>query len=333
MVNANKTSLYCWQYQAAVGTSIITAVNSVSYYFGVYNDKCGKWNSPFSDNPAEPHWVYSSRTPTLTDLDREFPTFGHVFLPTTIQFLAWMLGNPTNTTPTVTVATPATGLTYPLTVRFQEDGGSANVPQNAQAVDCYCVGLTCVAERGTQFLVETEFAWGAFEDIGDNANLTTAPLVPGNLLGEPYNGNPILQWDSDGDNVNIPSVWRAQWNSMQKSSEVEGNGGTTKTNYTNEMEPVRILLSAVFQLNDGWDDYFHRKANTNMTIQIKKYDSTSYITFTFTNCRILSIKKTGARNKGHYGSECALLAEKVEGVGDWFTEGGANFSTHFKATL
>ena len=70
---ANKTSTYEWQYQAVVGTAIITAVNSPCFELGEYNDECGKWNSPFVENPSEPRWSYDSRTPTLTDLETKYP--------------------------------------------------------------------------------------------------------------------------------------------------------------------------------------------------------------------------------------------------------------------
>ncbi|KKK86263.1 hypothetical protein LCGC14_2764980, partial [marine sediment metagenome] len=86
MVIANKTSKYVCQYQAAHGTSIITAADSATFEFGVYNDDTGQWNSPFVENKAEPRWTYNLRTPSLTDLDSEYPTFTHVFNPVTIQF-------------------------------------------------------------------------------------------------------------------------------------------------------------------------------------------------------------------------------------------------------
>ena len=72
MVVANKTSKYVFAYQAAVGTSIITAVDSLSYEFGEYNDECGKWNAPFVKNDSLQSWVYNSRTPSLTDMESLF---------------------------------------------------------------------------------------------------------------------------------------------------------------------------------------------------------------------------------------------------------------------
>ena len=331
MVVANKTSKYVWAYQAAVGTAIITAVNSLSYEFGEYNDECGKWNAPYKENNANPSWVYSSRTPTLTDLESKYPTFSHAFIPVTAQFLSWMLGYPTNTTPTVTIATLDTGIKTPLTIRCEELGGTN--PQNAQAVDCYCVGLTIKGEQGSSLIASPEFAWGKLEDIGDNPNLTTAPVAPGDLLTGPYNGDPRVVWDLGGDNVSLTGVWRFDVKCAQEFEIVTSDEGATQSIYPGKMQPVQVILSAVFLINDGWDDYVDRKAATNFTIQVKKHDATSYITLTFTNARIISIKKTGDRNKGHYGSVCAIIAEKVEGLSNWFTEGGTTFADHWKAAL
>ena len=116
-----------------------------------------------------------------------------------------MQGKPVQNDPSVDISSLEADMTYPLTVRFQEDGGTR--PNNAQAVDCYCVGITSKAERGKSFLVECQFAFGALEDISDNVNLVVAPLKPGNLMSAPYNGNPILTWDIGGDNHIIPGVW------------------------------------------------------------------------------------------------------------------------------
>ena len=60
----NKTSKEVWAYQTAVGTPLITTVDSLSYEFGEYNNETGKWSIPTTQNPAEPHWVYNSGTPT-----------------------------------------------------------------------------------------------------------------------------------------------------------------------------------------------------------------------------------------------------------------------------
>lgn len=330
MVVANKSTKFLWAYQAAAGTAIITAVDSLSYEFGEYNEECGKFNTPFVENKSLPSWVYNSNTPTLTDLSSEYPTFSHVFLPTTAQFLAWFLGSPTDTDPTVTIAALTSGMTYPLIVRCEELGGTN--PNNAQAVDCYCIGFTAKTEKGKSFLAECEFAWGALEDIGDNPNLTTAPLAAG-LMTKPYDGNPIVVWDSGGDAHAIAGIWRVDFRGKKDWEKVSSSAGTTQSVYTYKIHFIDIVLSATFQTNEVWDDYVDRKATTNMTLTIKKFDGTSNIVFTFTNCRIQTIKKTGHQNEGHYGSICVVRAEKVEGPSDWFTEGGITFDDHWRAAL
>jgi len=334
MVVANKTSRFVWMYQAAVGTSQITAVDSPSYEFGGYNEETGKWNGPYVENPVEEYWIYSARTPKLTDLETKYPTFKHAFLPFTAQFLNWMLGSATDSDPEVLLTALNSGMPVPITIRLEELEGSANVPQNANAVDCYSVGLTMKAERGTSFLVQSEFAFGSLEDIGDNPNLTTSPLAPGNVSG-PYDGNPYVMWDIDGDNVNLPGVWRADIRCEAVKESVSSDEGTVNTTYVYKLKPVQIVLSAVFETNDSWDDYVDRKASTNMSIKVTKHDGTSYLLLTFTNARIVSIKKTGHRNKGHYGSIMAIIAEKVEGESDWFTEHGGSptFATYWKAAM
>lgn len=328
----NKTSTFVWAYQAVVGTAIITAVNSVTYEFGEYKDECGKWNSPFVENPAEPRWAYNSRTCTLTDLATEYPTFVHPFLPVTAQFLAWFLGKPLDADPLVTIETLDTDMTYPLTIRLEEKGGTK--PEVIQAVDCYCIGLTIKMERGKSMLVECEFCWGSLEDFSVDARpvLTTAPLAAGLMTG-PYDGNPIVMWDIGADNVSIPGVWRADIRGQRDYENVSGDQGAVQTNYIYKVLPIEIILSAVFETDDMWENYVNRTATTNMTIQVKKHNATNYITFTFTNCRIRSIKKTGERNKGHYAAVCVVRAEKVEGSTDWFTEGGVTFATHWKANI
>lgn len=334
MVVANKTSRYCWAYETVPGTAEIVDATTVTYEFGEYNDECGDWNTPFSENPSEPYWVYSKRTPSLIDGERTFPTFSHVFLPVTAQCYAWMLKKPSDSDPEVIIVALEEGKTYPLTIRCEESGGT--VPTGTQAVGCYCVGLTTKAERNKPLQVEPIWAWQEMQDVGATGTeptLTTAPVAPGDLLSGTYNGNPIVKWDIAGDNHSIDEVWRADWTQAQDFETVSSDLGATVTVDTYKFQPVEIILSAVFEDLDTWDDYMDRKVSTNMTIQVEKHDATSYILATFTNCRIVSIKKTGHRYKGHYGSVCNLVAEKVEYESDWFTEGGTTFATHWKALV
>ena len=323
----NKTSKEVWAYQAAVGTSIITAVNSVSFEFGGYNEECGKWNIANSQNPTEPSWVYNSGTPTLTNTERKYPTFKKVFLPVTAQVYAWMQGLPEDplTADVVNISTLTSGMTYPLTIRNEELGGTH--PDNVQAVDCYVVGLVSNAERGKSLLVEAEFAYGALEDINDNPNLTTAPLAAGLMTGS-YNGNPVLEWNG----VPLPGVEKAVWMEAKEHDVVSGDEGVVQTIYTGKSESVKIILWGGIEVDDMWDDYKARTSR-NMTIVLTKFDGVSNIAFTFTNCRVTSYERVGVRYEGKYASIIRLEAEKVTEVADWFTEGGITFATHWKAAL
>jgi len=335
---ANKSSRYVWAYESTPGTAEITAVDTVTYEFGEYNEECGQWNTPFVENPTQPKWNHDSRTPTLTELERMFPVFSHTFNPVTAQFLAWMLKKPVANDPSVDIDTLDVGLTYPLTIRHEELGGT--VPALTQAVGCYAVGLTCKAERDKSFLAEIQFAWQKIEDLSNTTRpiLTTPPIAPGKLAIKPYNGNPIIIWNSGGGGsaVSIPQVWRADFQIQQDHEIVSRNLGVTQGVYTHKIQPIRIILSAVFEAQDMWDDYVNRVGTYEMTLQIKKHDNTSNILYQFDNCRIITIKKTGDRNKGHYGAICVIEAEQMSASNDWYTETGAaggDFATHWKAAV
>ena len=323
----NKSSKDVWQYQAAIGTAILTIATSASFEFGEYNEECGKWSIPTTQNPAESHWVYNSGTPTLTNSERKYPTFKKVFLPVTAQCYAWMQGNPISAAPAVTISTLTSGMTYPLTIRLEELEGTH--PDNVQAVDCYCVGLTSNAERGKSLMVEAEFAFGELQDINTYVNLTTAPLAAGLMTGS-YNGNPILEWAT----VSIPGVEKAVWMESKEKETVSADEGVTQTIHTFKSNSVKIILWGGIENDDIWDHYKARSAPVNMTIQVKKFDEVSNIMFTFTNCRVTSYERIGARYKGKYASIIRIEAEKVTEVSDWFTEGGGGtFATHWKAAM
>ena len=324
-----------WQYQAAHGTSILTIATSASFEFGDYNLACGEWETPSAEFPSEPYYSYDSRTPLSTDLEAKYPSWKHRFCPTTAQFLAWFLGKPVDSlNGTVDIEALDTGRKHPLTIRVQEDG--ATIPDNAQAVDAHCVGLVMTMEKDRSFIVETEFVFGSLEDIDDNVNLTTAPVAPGDLLTGKYDGNPILIWDSAVDAHAISGVWKVQVMGTQEFEIVSSDEGTTQSVYTHKFAKPKIILYAVFATVADfqlWKDYKARKVDTDMTVQIKKADATSNILFTFSKCRINTIKKTGHRNAGHYGVIITLEADSVIGSSDWWTEGGITFATHWKANL
>lgn len=325
----NKSSKEVWMYQSAVGTAEIVADDSTCYEFGEYNEDCGKWSIVNTLNPAEAHWLYNSGTPTLTNTERKYQTFKKVFLPVTAQVYAWMQGLPEDplTADVINISTLTSGMTSPLTIRNEEREGTH--PDNVQAVDCYCVGLVSNAERGKSLLVEAEFVYGELQDINDNVNLAIAsPPLPAGLMTGSYNGNPILEWNV----VSIPGVEKAVWMEAKEYDVVSGDEGIKQTIHTGKSESVKIILWGGIEVDDMWDDYKARTTR-NMTLVLKKYDETSNIAYTFTNCRITSYERIGKRFEGKFASVIRLEAEKVTEIPDWFTEGGVTFADHWRAAL
>ncbi len=207
MVTANKTSRKVWAYEGTPGTAAITAVDSLSYEFGEYNEEAKMWNNYSTQNPVQPYWNYASRTPTLTILEKKFPTFRETYNPTTAQHLSMMLKNPSEGPP-VAITTLDSGMTYPLTIRLEEKGGT--VPTNSQAVGCYNVALYGRMMRGSPYIVEQEFAWESLEDLGDNPILTTSPYPAGSggtsTVTGPYQGNPSVLWNSSASS-GLHNLW------------------------------------------------------------------------------------------------------------------------------
>lgn len=331
---ANKTSRFCWAYEGTPGSAAITAVDTTTYEFGEYNKELEKWNAPYAEHKTDSYYAYNSRTPILTELSREFPTFRHSFLPTTPQVLAWMLKNPSNADPSVNIGVLDTGYAYPITVRLEQKGGSEDFL--VQAVGCQMIDLGLILERGKQMVAEGQWAWQSIEDHGDRPILTTTPVMPGMAVTNSYNGNPIVIWDCDGTPVNLTHVWRADIHFAQDHDIASYSDGTKQQVYLYKHQPIEIVLSAVFEADDFWDDYMDRIGTYEMSIQVKKQDNTSNILMKFINCRIENYKKTGHAYKGHYGAICAIKAEDIAVTNDWFTESGGgagDFTTHFKGQV
>ena len=329
MVTANKTSRKVWAYETVPGTAEIVAVGTTTYEFGEYTNEAEKWNNYYTENPVEAYWNYASRTPTLTELEKRFPTFREVFNPTTAQHLAQMLKNP-SAGPPVAITTLDSGVTYPLTIRLEEKGGT--VPTNSQAVGCYNVGLYGRMLRGNAYIVEQEFAWQKLEDLGDNPILTTSPYPAGSgatsTVTGTYKGNPECKWN----NVAVTPVYRAEYWIAQEHEIVSGSEGASQTVDLHKVQPCDIKLAGILEDDAVWDDYVDRAERT-LILKVYKANMTNYIQLTFTNAHMISQIKTGIRNKGHYESICTLKAEQVNVTSDFAVESSETFATHFKGAV
>lgn len=333
---ASKTSRYCWAFESTPGDPEITIATSTTYEFGNYNAETEKWATPFVENNVEPYYTYDLRTPKLIEVETKYPSFQHVFLPTSPVFMNWMLGKATSATPSATMTVLDEGEKYPITIRNEELLGT--YPQLTQAIGCYCIGTTVKGERGKSLIAECEFAWQSLEDYTNDARafLTTDPVMPTMLLDKSYNGNPIVVWDVGVGDVDFKQVWKADFNFAQEWEYVHSDEGTVQTINCYKHEPVKIILSAVFETHELWDDYINRVGTYEMSVEFKKMDNTSSILFLFENCRVQSLKKSGHRNEGHYGAIATLIAEKCTVTNDWFTESGGaggDFTTHFRGVV
>lgn len=159
----NTTSKRVWAYQTAVGTEAIDDASDTTYLLGIKpNDKL---QTPRVVMDLEAYYAYNSRKPTTVPIDPSYQTFTTPFYPTTAQYLIWMLKQVVEddggeNIHEVTILD--TGLPLPLTIRDELLGGT--IDRLFQAVDCYCIGLTCTATIGDTFLVEPEWAFGRLED-------------------------------------------------------------------------------------------------------------------------------------------------------------------------
>jgi hypothetical protein len=330
MTTANQSSKQAWAFETVPGTNEIVAVDTTTYEFGGYNEEAKKWNFAYTENPVQAYYRYASRTPQLTKLTREFPTFKIVYNPFTAQHLNWILKNYADSDPDVDITTLDSGLTYPLSIRFEELEGTT--PANITAVGCYCVGCYVKIEKGTEALVESEFAWQSIEDIGDNPNLTTAPSAPGGA-SLAYRGTPQVIWDQGGDNHALTEVWKAEFHVRQTWKPTPNTAGTAQTVYIYEYEPIDIILNAIFDENTYWDDYMDRQEE-DLRIKVYKPNATNHVIYDFVNAHPISFKKTGERYKGHFNSICVLRAEEMTGFTDWETETGlSTFTTHWKGVV
>lgn len=164
-MTGNTESRRSWAYQTdGVGTEAIDDATDTTYFFGLPDTK-KDWQLPKCMKDVEEYYAANSREPTITPIDPKYQTFHTSFYPTTAQYLVWMLKQVTEDGGGANIHRAEvldSGLPLPITIRYDLTGGT--VDRLVQAVDCYCVGLTCFAVYNMPFLVEPEWAFGRLED-------------------------------------------------------------------------------------------------------------------------------------------------------------------------
>ena len=328
-MGANKTSRWCWAYEyPTTRTSAIVDATSVTYDFGEYKKPVKKWQTPYVNNRILPSWVYNKRSPTLIDGRRVFETFHTIYNPTTPQWLLWMLGKCTDGAPD-SIEPLDTGYQYPLTIRFEEGGGTVDTFQ--QAVSSWCVSAYFRAAAKDPLAVDLEWAFEQFQDHDDEPQLTTAPRSCGHTgVSLAYNGMPTVTYDPDGSPVIIPQIVKAEGKIIQNYSATLNGGETAQTVYKETFEPVDYTLQGIMEVNTYWDDFMDR-GTQDWEIAIYKPNTSYYTKLKMVNSKYVGILKEGEPFKGFYLSTIHLKAEEVTATFAW--DGTDTWGDHFKGEV
>lgn len=323
-MTANKSSFWAILFQAAVGTSQITAVDTPCYSLGNYSEEMKEFKPPTTTQPVEEYHNYGSREGAYTKLDKTHDNFKLEYEPVDASFLGRFLGKCVDAEP-ITMEALDTGMKYPSTVRHQKDEGT--VPQNKQAVDAYSVSLSMMCNYNKNLKVQEEFAYGILEDIADNPNLTTMPLVSaGCEVTGAYNGTPYFTWNV----THRPEVTNVTFKCDQVYKKSHDPTTGKDTTHLYEYKDRSLTAIGIFETeadsNIMWTDY---KAGTPRTCKVKLYkpDGATYIEITFTNCLITSFPETGIRDEGHYS---AVVTIRLGPMTVAATRGSITFGNHYK---
>jgi len=327
----NKTSRFVWAYETTPRTSAIVDATSITYDFGEYDESIQKWKPPTIENRILSSYVYNKRTPTLSDGRRKFPTFNHMFNPTTPQWLLWILGKCTDGAPD-SIEPLDSGYQYPLTIRHEEGGGTNDT--FAQAVSSWCVSAYFRAAIKDPFVVDLEFAFEQFQDHDDELQLTTAPRRAGHTgVERSYNGVPTVTYDPDGNDTGptvIPQVVKAEGKITQNYSNTLNGAETAQTVYKRNYDPIPITLQGVHVVNDYWDQFMDRNQE-DWEVDIYKPDDSYYIKMKLNNCIPQTYIKEGQAFKGWYLSTLVLLCEEITATFAW--DGSDTWANHFKGEV
>ena len=325
---ANKTSRFVWAYETTPRTSAIQNATDITYDFGEYGVEVQKWVPPTIENRVLPSYVYSKRTPALSDGKRMFSTFKHMFNPTTPQWLVWILGKVTDASPD-TIEPLDTGYQFPLTIRHEEGGGSNET--FAQAVSAWCVSAYFRAAAKDPLLVDLEWAFEKFQDHDDEPQLTTPPRRAGHTgVANAYVGMPIVTYDPDGSPDVIDWVVKAEGTIKQQFSATLNGDETEQTVYKDIYDPVDFTLQGISHENTFWDKFMDRDQQ-DWEIKVQKPNSSYYTKMKMVNAIPVKILKEGEILKGYYVSTIHLKAEEVTAQFVW--DGSDTWANHFKGEV
>ena len=324
MADPNTSSRWLWKYETVPGVTEIDAVDDVTYEFGEYDDQVQQWAAQAIENGISPYWKYSSRTPTAVSTLRAFPTFKHMYNPTTVNFLVDILGNVTDAAPDTIVACTPAQTQYPKTVRYEEGSEGTN-DKLVQAIGCYTVSVFVSHSLGKNMLVDQEFAFQSIEDQGDQSLLTTDPTAAGGETLNPY-VTPIVTYDHGGGGEEILDlISKVEYRISQNINPGRAAAGTTQTIYKTTYELIDIILYGIIPSNVVWNQYFDRTVK-DYEVKHLKPNGTDYVACQFNNCRVGKVSKTATKFQGWSNITIPLKAEDVDVT---FNFEGSNFTTHY----
>jgi len=325
MVTPNLSKRFCWMYETTAGTTLLDAVNDITYYFGIYNDDVKKWNYPSIANKITDYHLYNTRNPVLVDGGATMPPFVHTCIPTSAQHLVWQLGKCTDVGPPETFEAAAYNkVQYALSIRGEQGDGTNEALM--QMNGCFSVKLFGVIQAGSPYTVEQTWEYMNYDDQDDHPNLTTAPVIP-DTSDTPYVGLPTVTYDYGGTPYVIPNVIKFEYLSEAIYSQAYTNATeTAQVIHKERLKPTEFSLTAVFEVNTMWDDFIDRVGTKEIRVQLYKADVTEYIIIDLTNVRIESITSEG---EGFEGLYISTLTGKAAALSGSMTAQGV-FATHFK---
>ena len=326
MVTPNISKRFSWMYEATAGTTLLDAVDDVTYYLGIYNDDVQKWNYPNIVNKITNYHTYNTRNPILINDGATIPPFTHTYIPTSAQHLVWQMGACADVGPPETFDAAAYNkVQYAISIRGEKNDGTTDALM--QLNGCFSIKLYGVIQAGSPYTVEQTFEYMNYDDQDDHPNLTTVPIMP-DTSDTPYVGLPTVVYDYGGGGAyTIPNVIKFDYISEAIYSKAYTNATeTAQVVYKERFKPTQFSITAVFEVNTMWDDFIDRVGTKEIRVTLYKADVTKYITIDLTNIRIESITEEGEGFEGYYIS--TLVGQASALSGDYTAQG--TFATHFK---
>lgn len=321
----NKTSRWCYMWEATAGTTALDAADDITYHFGRYGDDVRNQTATAYDNDLQTSHKYNVRYPEITDGVAKPQEQSVTYNPVDATAYRRFMGTATDASPD-TCTYKQTGMKKSYSTRLEQSGGSND--HLIQYNGCYTVGLTGDISLVRPYRITESFIWMNMDDQGDHPTLTTAPVhIEAATAGADsvYDNSFDFKRDAGGTPAQVSEIARVMWDMRQQYTIAYGE--STNTISLTTYDPVDLTLWGVFEQTQEWDDYFDRTTQ-DFSLKIWKPDRSNYQFITFKNAHPKSWKESGQVFKGFYESIGQYQAEYITFA---FTHIGSNFSTYYPA--